>query len=234
MDELAVGEVGGMTWFKFTDIFWLWRAALAAVIMVLVGVESANAGPNEDFESGMVSHRRGDFATAMPALRRAADAGHVEAQTVLASILDAAEANEEAVAYYRKAAAAGNVDGIFGLASMLASGEGTKRDVQEARKLFARAAEAGHKQAVKVLAEAYIRGQLEISEGERKSKEALNWIVLAADDGFIVAMQTLEEAYRVGDYGLPIDVAKADALKQKIAKLIGVKERKNRRRGDKQ
>lgn len=211
-----------------------WRAVVAVVLTLGLGAGSASGSPKEDFEAGMVSHQRGDFTTAMPLLRKAADAGYSEAQVVLASILDAAESNEEAVEYYKKAADAGNLDGIFGLASMTASGEGVKKDGKEARKLFQLAAEGGHKQAVRVLAESYLRGQLEIPEEERKGKEALNWITLAADGDYLVALQALEAAYRAGDYGLKVDTAKADSLKQRILKLTGVKERKGRRRGEKQ
>jgi TPR repeat protein len=194
---------------------------------------AANAGPDEDFASGMVSYRRADFVTAMPLLRKAADAGHTEAQVVLASILDTAESDEEAVAYYRKAAAAGNLDGIFGLGTMLGAGEGVKKDVKEARSLITRAAEGGHKLAIRSLAQVYLRGELEITEEQRKGAEALKWITLASDDGFMPALEALEKAHRTGDYGLTPDIGKADALKRKIAELKGVRDKK-RRRGDKQ
>lgn len=226
------GGVGGVTGTKSKGT--VWRNASAAVFLLFgLGSGLASAAPDDDYAVGMESYRRSDFATALQPLRKAADAGHVEAQVVLASILDAAESNEEAVGYYRKAAAAGNLDGMFGLASLLASGEGVKKDLSEAKMFYGRAAEGGHKQAVKVLAEAYIRGQMDITEGERKGREALKWITLAADDDFMVALEALEAAYRTGDYGITADLTKADLLKQKIAKMKGVKERKNRRGGQK-
>lgn len=210
-----------------------WQSAIAVALVAGIGVGSANAGTEEDFASGMVSYRRADFVTAMPLLRKAADAGHTEAQVVLASILDTAESDEEAVAYYRKAAAAGNLDGIFGLGTMIGAGEGVKKDVKEARSLITRAAEGGHKLAIRSLAQVYLRGELEITEEQRKGAEALKWITLASDDGFMPALEALEKAHRAGDYGLTPDVAKADALKRKIAELKGVRDKK-RRRGDKQ
>lgn len=210
-----------------------WQSAVAVALVLGIGTGSANAGPEEDFASGMVSYRRADFVTAMPLLRKAADAGHTEAQVVLASILDTAESDEEAVAYYRKAAAAGNLDGIFGLGTMLGAGEGAKKDVKEAKVLITRAAEGGHKLAIRSLAQVYLRGELEITEEQRKGAEALKWITLASDDGFMPALEALEKAQRAGDYGLTPDVAKADALKRRIAELKGVRDKK-RRRGDKQ
>ena len=210
------------------------RAAVVVALLLGIGTGSVHAGPDEDFAAAMISYRRADFATAVPLLRKAADAGHAEAQAVLASVLDASDSDEEAVVYYRKAAAAGNLNGIFGLGTMLAAGEGVKKDVQEAKVLITRAAEGGHKQAIGVLAQVYIRGELEITEDERKGKEALKWITLAADDGFLVALEALEKAYRSGEYGLAVDPGKAELLKQKIMKIKGVKDKKGRRRGDKE
>lgn len=200
--------------------------------MLGLGAGQACAGQEEDFASAMISYRRADFSTAIPLLRKVADAGHAEAQAVLASILDAADSDEEAVAYYRKSAAAGNLDGIFGLGSMLANGEGVAKDIKEARTLYLRAANLGHKPAIGAIAQAYIRGELEIPEDQRKGKEALAWINRAADDGFILAIETLEKAYRTGDYDLPIDMQKADQLKKKLLTISGAKEKKGRRRGD--
>lgn len=208
------------------------RAAVIGLLVSGLGAGQAGAGQEEDFAAGMVSYRRADFSTAIPLLRKVADAGHAEAQSVLASILDAADSDEEAVSYYRKSAAAGNLDGIFGLGGMLANGEGVAKDVKEARALYLRAAEAGHKQAIGAIAQAYIRGELDIPEEQRKGKEALGWINRAADDGFVLAIETLEKAYRTGDFGLTVDVQKADQFKKKLLTISGAKEKKGRRRGD--
>lgn len=209
------------------------RYVVAVALIWGLGIGLANAGPEEDFANGMISYRRADFVTAMPLLRKAADAGHAEAQVILASILDTAESDEEAVAYYRKAAASGNLDGIFGLGTMLGSGEGVKKDVKEAKVLITRAAEAGHKLAIRSLAQVYLRGELEITEEQRKGPEALKWITLAADDEFMPALEALEKAHRAGEFGLAPNAAKADELKRKIAGLKGVRDKK-RRRGDRQ
>lgn len=208
-----------------------WRSVVAVIVLLGAGTGLAYAGSDEDYANGMISYRQGDFVAAIPLLRKAADAGHAEAQVTLASILDAAESNEEAVVYYRKAAATGNLNGLYGLGIMLASGEGVKKDVKEAKILITRAAEGGHKQAIRMLSQVYLRGELEITEEQRKGAEALKWITLAADDEFTPALEALEKAYRAGEYGLAPDVAKADELKRKIDVLRGVTDKK-RRRGD--
>jgi len=102
------------------------------------------AAPEDDFRAGSQAYRTGDVVQAMALLKRSADAGHAPSQSLLAYILDKAEFDEDAVAYYRKAAAQGDAEGEFGLGSMYAAGEGVKRDRAEARKWITRAAEKGH------------------------------------------------------------------------------------------
>ncbi len=210
------------------------KPALVAALLATSLVGPVQAGPEEDYAAGMISYRRTDFATAIPALRKAADAGHAQAQAVLASVLDAADQDEEAVAYYRKSAAAGNPDGVFGLGNMLAAGEGVAKDIKEARRLYLLAAESGHKLAIAAVAEAYIRGDLGFPESERKGADALKWISLAAEDNVVAALEVMEKSYRGGDFGLKIDLAKADQFKRKLDAARGVKEKKGRRRGEKQ
>lgn len=204
-----------------------WRVVLAALF--LSGIGTANAGPDEDYADGMVAYQRTDFFVAVPLLRKAADAGHIEAAVVLATIYDAAEQDEEAVRYFRKASDAGNPDGMYGLANMLLAGEGVKKDVDAARALFVKAASAGHRTSIQVLAESYMRGGLGIPEEERKSPEALKWIMLAADGNFIPALETLQQAYLSGDYGLAVDPAKSEQMKQKIAGLKPAPPKKRKR-----
>jgi TPR repeat protein len=208
-----------------------WLVAIELALFLGLTAGSVHAGPEEDYAAGMIHYRRMDFVPAMPLLRKAADAGHVEAQVVLASILDAAEFDEEAVSYYRKAAATGNLDAVFGLGLMIVAGDGVKPDVAEGAALIRRAAEAGHKTAISVLAQAYIRGDLGIPEENRKGQEALKWISLAADQGVLLAQEAMEKAYRTGEFGLGIDVQKADAIKKRLLEQAGVQEKKGRRRG---
>ncbi|MCM2307124.1 MAG: sel1 repeat family protein [Sulfuritalea sp.] len=210
-----------------------WQLAGLAFLIFAAGTSPASAGADEDYAAGMVQYERNDFTNAMPLMRKAADAGHIKAMIILATMLDAAEVDDQAAAYYRKAADAGSLDGVYGLATMYASGDGVKKDVQEARNLIIRAAEGGHQQATWVLAQAYIRGELGIPDDQRDGKDALKWITLAADKEFLPALEALEKAYRSGGYGLAPDIAKADELKLKINKHRGVTEKKPRRRGEK-
>lgn len=210
-----------------------WQFAVLAFLTLAAGTGPACAGPDEDYAAGMIQYERNDFTNAMPLIRKAADAGHVKAMIIMATMLDAAEVDDQAATYYRKAADAGSLDGVYGLATMYASGDGVKKDVQEARNLIIRAAEGGHQQATWVLAQAYIRGELGIPDDQRDGKDALKWITLAADKEFLPALEALEKAYRSGGYGLVPDIAKADELKLKINKHKGVTDKKPRRRGEK-
>ncbi len=204
-----------------------WRIALALVLGACIG--SANAGPAEDYAAGMVSYQRTDFFVAVPLLRKAADAGHIEAAVVLATIYDGAEQDEQAVIYFRKAADAGSAEGMYGLGNMLAAGEGTTKDVVAAKALFVKAADAGHVTSVQLLAQAYLRGELGIPEEQRKGAEALKWITAAADLNFIPALEALQQAYLSGDYGLTVDPVKSEQIKQKIISLKPVPPKKRRR-----
>jgi TPR repeat protein len=202
-------------------------AVIVASVLGLSG--SALAGPEEDFLEGMKLVARVDYVSAIPYLRKAADAGHPAAAAVLGSIEYDANNDEEAIKYYRKAATAGNLPGMFGLASMLSGGEGGKKDVVEARALFEKAADLGYAPAIQALAQAYIYGELEIPENQRKGADALKWITRAGDLGYIRALEVLEQAYLTGDYGLAVDPVKADETKRKIIALKPPAQKKRRR-----
>lgn len=183
------------------------------------------AAPEDDFRAGSQAFREGDVVQAMAVLKKSADAGHAPSQSLLAYILDKAEFNDEAIAYYRKAAAQGDAEGEFGLGSMYAAGEGVKRDPAEARKWITRAAEKGHAAAINALAEAYIKGGLGIDEKQRSSAEALVWVRRAADSGYVPAMEQLAVAYRTAAYGLAVDLKQAEALDAKVRAVRGVVEK---------
>jgi len=191
------------------------------------------AAPEDDYRAGAAAYRGGDVVQAMALLKKSADVGHAPSQSLLAYILDKAEFNDEAIAYYRKAAAQGDAEGEFGLGSMYASGEGVKRDPAEARKWITRAAERGHVSAIKVLALAYVKGELGINEAERGSAEALRWLRRAADSGDVPAMEHLVLAYRTGAYGLVVDLKQAEALAAKVRAAQGVAEKGAAKKRDK-
>jgi hypothetical protein len=205
---------------------------LAAVMMVWpLGI--VLAAPEDDFRAGSRALHAGDVVQAMALLKKSADVGHAPSQSLLAYILDKAEFNEEAIAYYRKAAAQGDAEGEFGLGSMYAAGEGVKRDPVEARRWITRAAERGHATAINALAHAYIKGELGIDANERNNAEALRWVRRAADSGHLPAMENLALAYRTGAYGLAVDLKQAEALDAKVRAARGVADAGAKKRGKK-
>lgn len=189
------------------------------------------AGPQEDYAEGLKSYTAGDFVGSIPALRRSADVGHAPAQVLLAEILDRSEYDEEAVGYYRKAADQGNADGQFGLGSMYSVGEGVKKDLVAARRWITLAAEQGQKQAVTVIAQAFIGGQLGVSEPEREGEEARRWIVKAADLAYLPAVDALVQAYRAGLFGFPVDAGEAARWLAKSNELRGIRPGTGRGKG---
>ena len=130
-------------------------------LMLLTGTAaSASETPEQIFQRATQTLGRGDLITGMGLLRKSAEAGHAPAQARLGDILDKAEEDKEAVAWYRKAAEQGNAAGEFGLGMEYASGEGVPKDMEQAREWVLRAAEQGHQSAVETLAMAYRIGGL--------------------------------------------------------------------------
>ena len=208
--------------------------ATRGLAMLLVWYACAAwAAPEDDYRAGSEAYRGGDVVRAMSLLKKSADAGHAPSQSLLAYILDKAEFNDEAAAYYRKAAEQGEPEGEYGLGSMYASGEGMKRDLGEARKWIPRAAEKGHAAAINSLAQAYLSGELGIDETQRTGAEALRWVRRAADSGYLPALERLATAYRTGAYGLAVDLKQAEALDAKGRAARGVAEKGSTRKKEK-
>ncbi|HZN24083.1 MAG TPA: tetratricopeptide repeat protein [Burkholderiales bacterium] len=200
-------------------------------VLFAAQISFASAAPEDDFRAGYKAFHAGDIVHAMAILKKSADAGHAASQALLGDILDQAEFDEEAVGYYRKAALQGNAEGEFGLGKMYSTGEGVKRDNAEALKWITRSAERGHVLGTKVLAEAYIKGELGLDEGRRNGPDAVRWIRAAADLSHIPAIEFLARAYRTGALGLTADLRQADALDARARALRGIAE--NTRTGKK-
>lgn len=176
----------------------------------------------KSYEAGYKAYKEGDVASAMTLLKPAADAGHAPSQALLGFILDKSLFYDEAVAYYRKSAEQANADGLYGLGVMYAEGSGVKKNFDEARRLIMRAAERGNKEAVNVMALAYINGGLGLDETARQGPEALSWIKRSADNDDLPSIDALAAAYLSGQYGLTPDPKKAEALVAKANKLRGI------------
>lgn len=194
-------------------------------LLLLCQAGVVRAAPEDDFRAGSEAYRGGDVVQAMAVLKKSADAGHAPSQALLAYILDKAEFNDEAVAYYRKAAAQGDRDGEFGLGSMYVAGDGVKRDLAEALKWITSAAEKGHASAINSLAQAYISGGLGIDGTQRNAAEALRWVRRAADADYLPAIEHLARAYRTGAYGLAVNAEQAETLDAKARTIRGVAEK---------
>jgi uncharacterized protein len=203
-----------------------------AALCLLVGAVTVHAASEEDFQAALKSYRAGDVVGSMPLLQKIADDGHSGAQALLAELLDRAEFDEDAVLYYRKSAEQGNPEGMYGLGVMTAAGEGLKeKNPAEGRRWIEKAAALGHPRAIIVLAQAYLRAELDIREDERNTATALRWVQLAAELDYLPALDALSEAYRSGgSLTVSINLKLADEYVAKANRLRGIDPTKGKKR----
>jgi hypothetical protein len=171
----------------------------------------------EDFQQGRQLYLKGDLVTAMPILKRAADAGHAGAQSLYGYILNKSEYTDDAVLYFRRAAEQGDADGQYGLGALYASGEGVSRDPVAARQWLERAGAQRHPQAVIVLSQAFLGSSLGFRR-DPADAGGLAWVAMAAELGSIPALDYLAKGYRSGAFGAP-DVALAERMEARIREL---------------
>jgi TPR repeat protein len=186
----------------------------------------ALAAPQDDFNAGRKAYIGGDVVGAMPALKRAADAGYAPAQSLYAYILDKAEYNEEAAQYFRRAAEQGDADGQYGLGILYAAGEGVSRDPGAAREWLERAATQGHMLAVVALSQAYLGASLGFKT-DPADGAGLAWVRKASELGSIPALGYLAKGYRSGAFGSP-DLAQAERLEARIREISPDNRKKGR------
>lgn len=205
---------------------------MVTALCALISVLTVHAGPDEDYQSALKSYRAGDVVGSMPGLRKAADDGHPKAQALLAELLDRAEFDEDALVYYRKAANQGDPEGMFGLGVMTAAGEGLKeKDPAEGRLWIERAAELGHKRAIIVMAQAYLKAELNIRKDERNSAAALKWVQQAVELDYLPALDALHDAYRTGGaLTVSVDLKLAEQYLAKANLLRGIDPGKGKKR----
>lgn len=141
----------------------------AACVLWALMAPWAAAAPEQDSAEAEKEFDRGDLVVSMSLWRRAAEQGYAPAQSRLADVLDAAEEDEEAVAWYRKAAAQGYAAGEYGLGQMYAKGEGVKKDIEQARLYISRAAEQGYLLGLVAMMEAYRSGGLGLAKDAEKA-----------------------------------------------------------------
>lgn len=210
----------------------LGRALACVCGLFVLSVSTVWAGPNEDYQAGFKSFQSGDVVGAMAPLRTAANAGHAKAQVLLAEILDRSEFDEEALALYRQAAAQGDADGMFGLGVMLAAGEGiAKKEPLDGRQWIEKAAEAGQKQAINVMAQAHLKAELGLSEADRDTPTALRWVQQAAENDYLPALDALIAAYSLGNrWGLGINKVLADQYQAQANRVRNVDPAKTKKK----
>ena len=182
----------------------------------------AHADPAADYDEGFAAYRKGDVTGSMAPLKRAADGGIAEAQALYGTLLDSAELDEAAYAYLLKAADQGNADGQYGLAKMYLTGEAKAPDEREIARLIRAAAAQEHAAATISLALAFTRKDARFG-ADAITPETGPLLLKAAELGDINAIETVSTAYRTGDYGLPVDAAKADQWSARLAEIRGVK-----------
>lgn len=175
----------------------------------------AAADAEADYKLGQEAFKGSDLGTAMVTLRRASEAGHIQAMVMLGYVLDIAEEDAEAVRWYRRAAEKGSAEGALGLGVMIGKGEGIPKNEAEALKWITKSAESGHGPAIVILADVYRNGDM----GEKIDKaKALMWLHKGVDINYTPAIIELAQAYRKGSIGLTANMEEAERLEKMLPK----------------
>lgn len=205
--------------------------------------------PQEDFEIGDKADKADDMIKTNTYYRKAADAGHAEAQARMGHIMYRAGSTFIAHEYFKKSAEQGNIEGMYGLAYMTQGGEGgVQQDFAEARKWYEGSAAKGHPKSIQALADGCIgpnKGQL-MKAGSQANAEKLleNYATLcgpdplpvlkrAADINHVPALAALAESLRTGKlhkYTIPVDNALADEYEKKLFALLGGDPKKQKKK----
>lgn len=144
-------------------------------------------------------------------LNAAADQNDVEALRVLSALASQGrgvdQSDKEAFVYMRRAADLGSPEAQYELAMMLANGRGMPRDMEAALVWGRKAAEQNYAPAQ------FAMGRALISSIEQARKnEAIDLLTRAAQGGQVEAVLFLATAVGKGEYGLPKDETRAEAL----------------------
>ena len=107
------------------------------------------------FDEGKAAYKAGDYETALPELRAAADGGHARAQYMLGSMYNegkgVAPDRAAAAEWWHKAAAQNHAQAQFSLGVLYSSGKGAAKDNVAAHMWFSLAAEQGKRNAKRLL-----------------------------------------------------------------------------------
>ncbi|MEO6209315.1 MAG: PEGA domain-containing protein [Gemmatimonadaceae bacterium] len=135
------------------------------------------------------------YAAALLACTREANAGNQQAQRNLAVIYDQGlgvnKDPAQAAIWFRKAAQTGNRDATFQLASMYEQGRGVPKDPKQALDWYRKAALLGDADSQVKLGRAYLNGD----DVDKDEGEASAWFQRAADQGNLYALNRLGAMY---------------------------------------
>jgi TPR repeat protein len=158
-------------------------------------------------DQGITASFNPDELKAVAALRKAAKAGHPEAQFRLGVMYGNGDGvtldHDQAVAWFEKAAAQGHESALITLAWMYANGTGVDVDESRARELYVLAAEKGSAKAQYVVGTMYRFAQY---GAEKDIETAIQWYQRAADQGMPTAQFALGKMLMEGK-----DVVQDDA-----------------------
>lgn len=159
-----------------------------------------------------IEHDASDFEQAMVWLRRAAEAGWLQAQTDLGGIYleggkDGVKADgKEAYYWFAKAAEQGSKESLYYMGLILYRGLNMPKDEAAAIERWKQAADAG-------VAEAQFRLGIELAQRETGIREGIRWLVKAVEAPApklaAQAASALGNIYATGKHGIPRDMAEA-------------------------
>jgi TPR repeat protein len=111
----------------------------------------------------------------------------------------------KAIQYWKQAAHLKNAQSLVELGKLFYDGEGHGQDSDLAYNCFSDAATLGNVEAMFNLAELFMDGYRETTNEDESGK----WLLKAAEGGHPEAPYFLAQGYRTGQWGLPLDEAKA-------------------------
>ncbi|PQJ26935.1 hypothetical protein BSZ35_18600 [Salinibacter sp. 10B] len=164
-------------------------------------ITAVSAGEVERWvRDGRSYYNRKDYASALPLLRKAARAGHMDSQYYLGTMYLAgrgvSEDPEKAADWFQLASMRGHAKAQYFLGGMYSGGFGGRRqDDARAADLYERAAKQG-------LAEGQFRLGLVYESGRGRPKDEANarrWYYQAAEQGYDKARAALERRHESGD-----------------------------------
>lgn len=143
---------------------------LVGTLVLAVAMAPAHADMAEDHAKALKMWEIGNVVDAMTELTSIAEKGYAPSQVWLATIMDQAQQDADAVKWFQKAADQGDPAGEYGLGLMFGKGEGTKQDNAKALEYVTRAAEKDYSDAVFALAAVYTKGGFGVEPNAEKGE----------------------------------------------------------------